>query len=59
MAVFPRIGVFYGSARVKVLFEIIGHIMFVVQTRQGIKTIVCHVYGFFHLIKGEYSGTEK
>ena len=53
--VIPSTGRFYDSSIVKILFEIIVHIIFIVQTRQGIKTIVCLVYGFFHLIKREYS----
>lgn len=53
--VIPSTGCFYGSIIAKILFEIIVHIIFIVQTRQGIKAIVCLVYGFFHLIKREYS----
>lgn len=43
--------VFYGCARAKILFEIRVHIIFTVQTRQRIKTTVCHLSGFLHLIK--------
>lgn len=52
IVVFTSTGFFFnGSTTVKILFEIIGHIIFIIQTRQGIKTIVCYLYGIFHLIK--------
>lgn len=53
--VIPSTGCLCGSIIAKILFEIIVRIIFIVQTRQGIKAIVCLVYGFFHLIKREYS----